>query len=225
MERQAIPGRLASLIVFLALFWMASVAHAHPHMWIDAKASLGFDAQGRLAAIHQTWQFDEMSSVYSLQGLAKDKQGQYRPKDLQSMADDWVAALGEPQSHYFTRVAVGGKPLAFGKPRKASVKWDKAAGRLALSFELPLAQPVQAKVADIDIYDPTFFVAYAFEDKDAVTLDGAPAACTSQYRPPRELDWKTLQRLAAIPAEQEHLPEELFAITQSLTHRIEVRCS
>jgi hypothetical protein len=33
-----------------------------------------------------------------------------------------------------------------------------------------------------------------------------------------------MQQLAAIPADPDALPDELFAITKGLTHRIEVRC-
>jgi len=58
-----------------------------------------------------------------------------------------------------------------------------------------------------------------------VSLGGPQgAACTADYRKPKELDWKTMQELAAIPADPDALPDELFAITKGLTHRIEVRC-
>ncbi len=226
MERLPIPGRLASLTLFAAAVAMPWRADAHPHMWIDAQATVKFDAQGRMTAISQHWMFDEMSSVYSLQGLDRDKSGQYLPAGLQGMADDWVQALGDPQSHYFTRVMVDGRTLPFGEPRGAKVVWDQQAGRLTLSFELPLAQPLPAGplAADIDIYDPTFFVAYDFKPA-TVTLAPPRAGCSIAYRPPREVDFETMQQLAEIPADAETLPDELFAITKSLTHRLAVRCS
>ncbi|CFO11094.1 Uncharacterised protein [Bordetella pertussis] len=67
-------------------------------------------------------------------------------------------------------------------------------------------------------------MAYAFDEVGATALRGAPAGCSQAYRPPRPLDWATMQQLAAIPADPEALPEELFAITKGLTHRIEVTC-
>ncbi|MEI2415821.1 DUF1007 family protein [Orrella sp. JC864] len=197
-------------------------------MWIDARATIVFDEQGRMTAIDQYWLFDEMFSVYAMQGQARDKQGNYPPAVLQSMAQDWIQALGVPESHYFTRVTVGGRSLPFGTPRDARVHWDQASSRLALSFVLPLAEPLPPGPlqADVDIYDPTFFVAYAFED-ETVRIAPAQAGCAVAYRPPRELDWKTMQQLAEIPPDPDPsvLPEELFAITKSLTHRLEVRCS
>lgn len=213
------------MLLLAAAAWPWRAVQAHPHMWIDAQAVVVFDAQGRMTAIDQTWLFDEMFSSYAMQGQPKDADGRYAADTLQSMARDWMQALGDPQSHYFTRVTVDGKTLALGEPREARVRWDDKAGRLALSFLLPLAQPLPAGPlrADIDIFDPTFFVAYAFAD-DAVALRPARADCGLTYRPPRELDWQTMQQLAAIPADPQALPDELFAITKSLTHRLEVRC-
>jgi len=196
-------------------------------MWIDARAVIDVDAQHRITAVRQVWLFDEMFGAYATQGLPKGKGGSLPAATLKGMADDWMKALGEPISHYFTRVTVGGKTTTFGAPRDAKVDWNPKTTRLTLSFTLPLAtpMPVGADGAQVDIYDPTYFVAYAFDEKGAVSLGGPDAAaCTSAYRKPKELDWKTMQQLAAIPADPDALPDELFAITKGLTHRIEVRC-
>lgn len=204
----------------------APAARAHPHMWIDARARIAFDGQGRVAAIEQDWQFDEMFGAYTTQGLEKGPDGGLPAATLQGMARDWMRALGEPVSHYFTRLTIDGQPLAFAAPRDAAVRWSPQDQRLSLSFTLPLAQPVAPgkQGLRVDIYDPTYFVAYAFDAPGAVALAGAPAGCAWAYQPPRALDWKTMQQLAAIPADPDALPEELFAITKGLTHRIEVAC-
>jgi len=204
------------------------LAWSHPHMWIDAKAQFVFDAQGRLTAIKQNWLFDDMFSPYAMQGVNKGKDGKYPAPALKAMADDWVQALGEPISHYFTTVTVDGKRQTYGEPRDAAVRWDTPLKRLALSFTLPLAKPLDltGRAARIDIYDPTYFVAYSFEAKDAVVLERAPAQCESRYVKPKELDFETMQQLAAIPPDPDPsaLPEELFAITRGLTHSITLRC-
>jgi ABC-type uncharacterized transport system substrate-binding protein len=226
MERTSARRGLAALTAATALL-AAGSASAHPHMWIDARAVIDVDAQQRITAVRQVWLFDEMFGAYATQGLPKGKGGSLPAATLKGMADDWMKALGEPISHYFTRVTVGGKTATFGAPRDAKVDWNPKTTRLTLSFTLPLAtpMPVGADGAQVDIYDPTYFVAYAFDEKGAVSLGGPDAAtCTSDYRKPKELDWKTMQQLAAIPADPDALPDELFAITKGLTHRIEVRC-
>ena len=197
-------------------------------MWIDARASFVFDDAGRLSAVTQRWLFDDMFSPYALQGLKKNKDGTYPPATLKSMADDWVKALGDPVSHYFTTVKVEGKTLKYGAPRNLGVAYNDKSKRLTLTFTLPLAEPVAlaGRTARVDIFDPTYFVAYGFEEKDAVTLARAPEGCSSHYQKPKALDYATLQQLAAIPADPDPsaLPEELFAITRGLTHRIEITC-
>ncbi|CCJ56932.1 DUF1007 family protein [Bordetella bronchiseptica] len=192
-------------------------------MWIDARAVVEFDAAGRIAAVRQVWRFDDMFGAYATQGLSRKPGGGLPPDVLRTMAEDWMKALGEPVSHYFTRVTQGARTLPFGPPRDAAVSFED--GRLTLAFTLPLAEPAPAGGATaVDIYDPTYFVAYAFDEAGATALRGAPAGCSQAYRPPRPLDWATMQQLAAIPADPEALPEELFAITKGLTHRIEVTC-
>lgn len=221
MERAATRRRLAALTALGAL-WAAG-AGAHPHMWIDARAVVEFDAAGRIAAVRQVWRFDDMFGAYATQGLSSKPGGGLPPDVLRAMAEDWMKALGEPVSHYFTRVTQGARTLPFGPPRDAAVSFED--GRLTLAFTLPLAAPAPARGATaVDIYDPTYFVAYAFDEAGATALHGAPAGCSQAYRPPRPLDWATMQQLAAIPADPEALPEELFAITKGLTHRIEVTC-
>nr|WP_256977889.1 DUF1007 family protein [Bordetella genomosp. 10] len=203
----------------------AAPARAHPHMWIDGEAVLVFDGQGRLEAVRERWKFDEMFVAYTTQGLA-DEKGQLPPATLDRMAKEWMNALGEPISHYFTRVAVGGKVLAYAAPRDAKVEWDAGRKAMALSFTLPLQQPPAPGAAgvDVDIIDPTYFVAYDFSAPGAVSMDRAPAGCRADYRPPKPLDAALVQQLAAIPADQSDLPEELFAATKGLTHRIRVTC-
>ncbi|MFC4276021.1 DUF1007 family protein [Achromobacter aloeverae] len=203
----------------------AAPAQAHPHMWIDGEAVLRFDGQGRLEALRERWQFDEMFVAYTTQGLA-DKKGQLSPATLDRMAREWMGALGEPISHYFTRVAVDGKVVAYAAPRDAKVEWDAKRKTMALVFTLPLQQPVApgATGVDIDIIDPTYFVAYDFSTAGAVAMDRAPAGCRADYRPPKPLDAALVQQLAAIPADQPDLPEELFAVTKGLTHRIRLTC-
>lgn len=233
MECQAAPARAAGLKARAAAWVCASLAclaaspgAAHPHMWIDAKAEVVFDDAGRLSAVRQTWLFDEMFSAYGLQGVPRAPGGGFAPATLQAMADDWMKALGDPQSHYFTRVTHGGRGLDFGTPRRASVAWDEEDQRLSLAFELPLAQPaaLAGAAAQLDIFDPTYFVAYEFAGVAEVTMAGAPEGCRRTYRPPRPMDVETMQQLAAIPADVAEPPEELFAITKGLSHRIEVSC-
>ena len=138
MERTPTRRGLAALSVAAGLL-AASAASAHPHMWIDARAVIDLDADKRITAVRQVWRFDEMFGAYATQGLKRGKDGSLSADTRAGMARDWMKALGEPISHYFTRVSVDGKSAAFaaramrawtGTRRPAVCRWlHAAAGR------------------------------------------------------------------------------------------------
>ena len=224
MKQRALSIMAGWLFCLGMLSW--STAYAHPHMWIDAKINLRFDIDGHLVAIDQTWIFDEMFSSYAKQGMPLDV-NQLPPKaELDKIAADWMTALADPMSHYFTTVVQAGEVLPLAVARDGQVRWNAQTDRLSLHFELPLSQPVSADKFPItvSVADPTYFVAYSFDSADAVMATGAPAHCQPIYRAPSALDPVMAQRLAAIPASVQDLPPDLLAITQTLQHRIELSC-
>ena len=59
---------------------------------------------------------------------------------------------------------------------------------LTLTFLLPLKTPAAPGrgVAALEIYDPTYFVSFAFaEGSDAATLSGSPPGCTATVTRPK----------------------------------------
>ena len=63
---------------------------------------------------------------------------------------------------------------------------------LTLHFTLPLKAPVKPKQLALDIYDPSFFIDFKFEDKDPVELVGAPETCQLRDQRPGDADVKKL---------------------------------
>jgi len=70
-----------------------------------------------------------------------------------------------------------------------------------LHFVLPLKSPVKAKHFDVQIFDPSYFVDFSFNDKakTPATLAGAPEQCKLTIGKPRELDAKLAQQLSQLP--------------------------
>jgi len=209
----------------IGVFGLFGVAHAHPHMWIDAKLDLQFDAQGRLVGVAQEWVFDEMFSSYAKQGLPKSEDRVPPQAELDKIAADWMSALADPMSHYFTTLTQAGQTLAVGEPRGVKANWHVDSERLSLRFELPLIEPVDAvrTPVTVSVADPTYFVAYDFEAPEAVTAQTAPSHCAVTYKPPERLDDAVAARLAAIPPSGT-LPPDLLVATQALQHRVELTC-
>jgi ABC-type uncharacterized transport system substrate-binding protein len=164
------------LIVFasiLATLGVADVASAHPHVWVKASAALVFDGEGKVIAIRHAWDFDEAYSAFAVQGLDHDKDGKVSRGEMAELAKVNTESLLE--FDYFTRIKLDGKKQAFGAPTDYWLDYDK--GILTLHFTLPLKSPKSARAVGLEIYDPTFFVSFAFADgNEPVTATRAGCA-------------------------------------------------
>ncbi|CAO4162764.1 DUF1007 domain-containing protein [Methylorubrum populi] len=176
IDPSAMPfaASLRCLVLAAALGW-AGPAAAHPHVWVTAKAELAYEA-GRVAGIRHTWTFDSAYSSFVTQGLDTNGDGKLSSEELQGLATENTGNLAE--FAYFTKLKVAGKEQTFAEPRDARMVMD--GDRLTLSFLLPLKAPAaQGRgVAALEVYDPTYFVAFSLaEGADAVRLPGAAPGC------------------------------------------------
>lgn len=214
------------LLAWSACF-LTSVAWAHPHLWIDAKVALAFNAQGQVTEIRQTWLFDEMFSSYAALGTDKKEKGIPDHSELEKIRNNWMLALADPMSHYFTSASVDGKPVKLGNATASSIAWDQNAKRIALQFTLPVLPPIQVGQVPlvINISDPTYFVSYDLTRPQAVSTQSAPPNCKASFVQRNPLDAETVKKLAAVPANAGALPPELLKLTQEIQNRVELVCA
>jgi len=167
---------LAAALGLVASLATVSSAWAHPHVWITAKAELSYEA-GRVTGIRHAWTFDPEYTAFLTQGLDANGDGKVSPEELQGSAKEHAGNLAE--FAYFTKLKVAGKEQSFAEPQEARMAME--GGRLTLSFLLPLKTPaVQGKgVAAVEVYDPTYFIAFSLADgADAMRLAGAAPGCS-----------------------------------------------
>ena len=167
---------LAAALGLVASLATVSSARAHPHVWITAKAELAYEA-GRVTGIRHAWTFDPEYTAFLTQGLDANGDGKVSPEELQGSAKEHAGNLAE--FAYFTKLKVAGKEQSFAEPQEARMAME--GGRLTLSFLLPLKTPaVQGKgVAAVEVYDPTYFIAFSLADgADAMRLAGAAPGCS-----------------------------------------------
>jgi hypothetical protein len=99
---------------------------------------------------------------------------------------------------YFTFVHVGGGDALPLKPPRQDYSLDYDKGVITLHFTLPLEKPLDARsqVVTVDVYDPSFFVAFRFATEAPVKLLGAEVkVCVADVEKPdpgSEEDAKTL---------------------------------
>jgi ABC-type uncharacterized transport system substrate-binding protein len=165
--------RLAILAALACLLGAAGPARAHPHVWVTMKSELLYAPDGSVTGVRHAWAFDEMFSTFATQGLETKQKGVFTREDLAPLAEVNVNSLKEYD--YFTHAKANGKKTSFNDP--VDYWLDFTDGVLTLHFTLPLKSPLKAQALNLEIYDPTWFVDFAFADKNPVALVGAPAGC------------------------------------------------
>jgi ABC-type uncharacterized transport system substrate-binding protein len=176
------PAR-AGLAVCISL--AAVPACAHPHVFVVSQSQLLFGADGRIMAIRHAWTFDDMYSAFVTQGLSAGDTLATK-EQLAPIAKTNVEQLAE--YNWFTLGKAAGVKVAFDPPVDYSLEEDSKK-LVTLRFTLPLKSPASAKkVFTLQIYDPSYFVDFEFDDKQPLTLVSAPAGCSAKLFKPQPLD-------------------------------------
>jgi ABC-type uncharacterized transport system substrate-binding protein len=185
---RGLMGRQRLLTILLAAAVSAGFARAaaaHPHVWATVRSEILFGPDHRITGIRHAWTFDEFYTAMAVEGLDVNKDGVYSKEELQPLAKVNVESLKD--FDYFTFVHLGKdeKPLPLKEPVDYSVEYDKTV--LTLHFTLPLETPLDPKAqeVEVDVYDPSFFVAFGFATDAPVKISGTPApGCAAEVEKP-----------------------------------------
>lgn len=176
---------IAIALALCAAGLSGSRAAAHPHVWATVRSEVVFGPDHKITGIKHAWTFDEFYTAMAVQGLDTNGDGIYSKEELQPLAKVNVDSLKE--FDYFTFVHFVGedKPLPLKPPVDYWTDYDKNV--LTLHFTLPLATPLDPKGKDIaiDVYDPSFFVAFGFATEQPVKVAGTlPPGCKVDIEKP-----------------------------------------
>lgn len=208
--------RLFSFAVLLLVAFVAQpgAAQAHPHVSVTSTSELIYATDGSVTGVRHIWTFDDMFSAYAIQGLDTKTKGVYTREDLAPLAQINVDSLKE--FAYFTTARAGGKKEKFGDPIDYFLEYKDS--MLVLTFTLPLKVPVKTPELVLEVFDPTYFVAFALADKEPLKLVGAPANCKLAIQKPNES--KAPQNLS----EQNFLNGENANYGANFANRMTVAC-
>lgn len=176
-------GRFAKIVACLLLALAAGSANAHPHVRIDMKVEVLFDAAGRVTALRDTWLFDEIYTAMVTEDVTRDIEGRPTADGLDKFAR--LAMKNLAAFHYLTRVDSGGRELGLALPENPSARM--IGNRLEVKFKLPLAEPIAASDRPFaySIYDPTYYIDMVHaHGQDAIQLVGAPSDCRYELEEP-----------------------------------------
>ena len=176
--------RVLFALVGLIVAWSfgTATAEAHPHVWITARSEVVYAPDGAMTGVRHAWTFDDMFTTYALQGLTTKTKGVYTREELAPLAQTNVESLKE--FGFFTFAKADGKKAKFAEPVDYFLEYNDST--LTLHFVLPLKAPVTSKQLALEVFDPSYFIDFKFEDKDPIKLVGAPSACQMQFQRPND---------------------------------------
>jgi ABC-type uncharacterized transport system substrate-binding protein len=216
------PGLTACLTAVVLVAAPAAV-QAHPHMFVDAKAEIIFDANGDISAIRNIWTFDEAFSAYAKQGLKHLPNGRLTQESLVALAKVNIHSLALYK--FFTFVRRTGKLEPVGEGMDQSLTDDGE--HLVLSFSVKPPTPLSTTQGPLTIalYDPEYFVAMTFVKEHPIKLINAPATCKQSLFTPTGLTPEAAALISQVPASQRDLPPELEAMTGGIENGVVIDCT
>lgn len=155
--------KVVLLLAFLSI--LPSKISAHPHAWVETNTYID-STQTHITSLHMTWTFDTETSNYMLQG--EDVSAEHINETLQLLADSVVSNMYN--EHYFTYLYDGRTPIRYKAARYPQL--IQSQGKLVLSFELPLSEPIPFKGKNLKlfIYDETYFVDMSWSNKKQIQV-------------------------------------------------------
>lgn len=213
------PG--LALLGVLVLLATTQPVKAHPHLFVDAQVALTFDAQGRLASIHDRWTFDDAYSEWAVQGLDANHDGKLTREELQSLANDNLKGLAD--YHFYTSAGEGTDNLNF--PRASNGTLDYIDRRLVLNFDIAPAVPYAIRSSlELAVSDPEYYVAITLADAGAVKLINAPSVCAYVMEKGRPMPDSVARELYALPPDVTKLPPDLEVAMRGVQGGVGINC-
>ncbi|MCX7353687.1 MAG: DUF1007 family protein [Alphaproteobacteria bacterium] len=170
--------RRIRLLLLSALLACAAFvpARAHPHIWIDAVATLVF-AESKLTGVRIQWTFDELFSSALRDQFDPNKTGKFDGQALANLKAD--ATNGLKEFNWFTHLTIGGKKLvvAEGKDFSATIEGDRVVYRFTVPV-VPSVNPAATPVT-LSLYDQSFYIDVALAKENPVRIEGATPCKTA----------------------------------------------
>jgi ABC-type nickel/cobalt efflux system permease component RcnA/ABC-type uncharacterized transport system substrate-binding protein len=207
--------------VAAVLLALVGPAAAHPHIFIDAKVTVVFDANGAVVGLRHAWTFDSAFSAWMVQGLDTNGDRETSPEEMQDLADENMVGLADYS--FYTYAGEGDALMAFTPRGDQRMVYQDGRVTLSYSADAVTPMPVGGRF-ELAVYDPEYYVAISFAEISDVTLENAPASCAAVLEPPKPMDPEVEQRLYALGPEVLELPPDLAAAMRGTQGLIVVTC-
>ncbi len=162
-------------ILAAALFFVPSLAIAHPHIFAEARLEIVSDEKNEISELRNVWRFDELFSSSVVLDFDKNANAQLDPEELAEVGKTVLDSLQEYD--YYTTIFDNGKNVKVQKP--AEIHADYKDGQLLLFFSVKPAEPIALKgKMSFGVYDPSMYTAMDFPtDGDLALIGDKVNAC------------------------------------------------
>ena len=167
---------MRSRILFLLCTMCASVAFAHPHVFVDASVKVLFNENG-LSGVQNRWVYDEVYSRATIASVDENDDGKLSVEEGEGLKS---IILGEvARSNYFNYVQSGS--VFLGAKAVTDFKASVKNGRLVLDFVVVFTAPVGAdySMLVIVVADPSNYVQVTADMENADVA--APESIDVEY--------------------------------------------
>jgi ABC-type uncharacterized transport system substrate-binding protein len=167
----------SALLGALALIATDGSAHAHPHVFAEARLEVAVAPDGHVEALRHVWRFDELFSSTVLLEFDADTDNRLEEPELEEVAS--VVADSISEFGYFQTITANGKDVGVKPVDDMKVLFED--GQMIIFFTtVPSEQIAITSSPTFGIYDPTFYTAIDFYDDSNMVLEGAPENCSGE---------------------------------------------
>lgn len=161
-----------TILAALAIWPLASgPARAHPHLWIDAAATVLFD-KDRVAGIRFQWIFDEFFSAGVIGEFDKNNNKTFDPDEVEPLR---VGAFeGTKEVGFFTDILNDTDKFEIQTTTDFAARIEK--GVVIYEFTVPFPDPIDPVKLTVSVYDMSYFVDIGFQGHDPIKLTGDGSA-------------------------------------------------
>jgi ABC-type uncharacterized transport system substrate-binding protein len=146
------------------------VAQAHPHVFVVQRLDVVFDAKG-LAGIKVRWKFDDMFASMIAEDHDLNRNGKFEAGEVRKIKEKAFSFISEHS--FFTFIKIDNKPFQIKWVRDFNAILENR--KLVYEFLIPCHVTATAQVKKVTVasYDPSYYTAIYFTQKEPVTLTTA----------------------------------------------------
>ena len=147
-------------------------ARAHPHLWIDAAATVLFD-KDRVVGIRFQWIFDEFFSAGVIGEFDKNKNKTFDAEEIEPLR---VGAFeGTKEVGFFTDIIINDtEKFEIQTTTDFAARIEK--GVVVYDFTVPFPAPIDPTKLTFSVYDMSYFVDIGFQGHEPIKLSGDGSA-------------------------------------------------